>query len=178
MNMAVAPARELIAEIDKNVIDELRLALRRVASTVYVVAVNEGDDFFATTATAVTSVSFDPPTVLVCLNRSSAIGAAIERSDVFTLSVLKADQAAQSQACAGGSSHDERKEHFSSYEGEYGASVLRNAQASLICRRSSIVHCGTHTIVFGEVVDANHDPDVNPLIYLNGKYGAFASANS
>lgn len=177
MKMSVVPMPERVVESHDKVIDSLRLALRRVASTVYVVAVKSEGAFFATTATAVTSVSFDPPTVLVCINRSSAIGAAIEKGEVFSLNILKADQANESQACAGGASHDERQALFSPCEGEYGAAVLRDAQASLICRRSTTLHCGTHTIVFGEVVDAIHDADVNPLVYLNGKYGSFAETN-
>jgi flavin reductase (DIM6/NTAB) family NADH-FMN oxidoreductase RutF len=178
MNMVAAPARERVAELNHNAIDSLRLALRRVASTVYVVAVNDGDAFFATTATAVTSVSFDPPTVLVCLNRASTIAAAIERSDVFSLNVLRADQARQSQTCAGGASHEERKELFASSGGDHDAALLRDAQASLICRKSMALQCGTHLIVLGEVVEAFHDADVNPLVYLDGKYGAFAATNA
>lgn len=178
MNMTVAPAPERVAEIRDNVTDSLRLALRRVASTVYVVAVKSENAFFAATATAVTSVSFNPPTVLVCLNCSSAIGAATEQSDVFSLSVLKADQASQSQACAGGTSHDERKSHFVPSGGEYDALVLRDAQASLICRKTTAFRCGTHVIVLGEVVDASHDADVNPLVYLDGKYGIFDASNT
>lgn len=179
MELSVVSAPARLEKTRDDVIDSLRLALRRVASTVYVVATKNGDEtFFATTATAVTSVCFDPPTVLVCLNRTSAIGAAIEQNEFFSLSVLKAGQESQSQACAGGASHEERKALFTPHEGEVDAAVLRDAQASLICRRSTTLHCGTHTIVFGEVVDAAYDADVNPLIYLNGKYSAFAGVNA
>jgi flavin reductase (DIM6/NTAB) family NADH-FMN oxidoreductase RutF len=176
VKLTVASAPERVAKTRDNLTDSLRLALRRVASTVYVVAVKSEESFFAATATAVTSVSFNPPTVLVCLNRSSAIGAAIEQCDVFSLSVLKADQASQSQACAGGTSHDERKTHFTPYEGEYDALKLRDAQAALICRKTAAVHAGTHVIVLGEIVDALHDEDINPLVYLDGKYGAFSAS--
>ena len=179
MDTSVVSAPARVAETRVDVKDSLRLALRRVASTVFVVAAKQGDgSFFATTATAVTSVCFDPPTVLVCLNRSSAIGAAIEQAPVFSLSVLNAGQAPESHACAGGSSHDERKALFAPYAGEFDAAVLREAQAVLICRRSMALHCGTHTLVFGEVVDALHDAEVDPLIYLNGKYGSFAETKA
>jgi flavin reductase (DIM6/NTAB) family NADH-FMN oxidoreductase RutF len=178
VNITVAPATERVAEIRNNVTDSLRLALRRVASTVYVVAVKSENAFFAATATAVTSVSFNPPMVLVCLNRSSAIGAAIEQGEIFSLSVLKAGQASQSQACAGGTSHDERKAHFTPCGGEYDALVLRDAQASLICRKTMASNCGTHVIVLGEVVDAMHDAEVNPLVYLDGKYGIVDASKS
>jgi flavin reductase (DIM6/NTAB) family NADH-FMN oxidoreductase RutF len=39
------------------------------------------------------------------------------------------------------------------------------------------LHAGTHVIVLGEIVDASHHEDVNPLVYLDGKYGAFSASN-
>lgn len=178
MNISVASPQQPIAESREDVVKSLRNALRRVASTVFIVATKSGDDFFATTATAVTSVSFNPPTVLVCLNLSSSIGAAIEKSDAFSLNVLKADQASQSQICAGGASHEERKALFDLHNAAHGAAILRDAQASLICRKTMGLQCGTHLIVLGEVVDVLHDEEVNPLVFLDGKYGGFAASNA
>ncbi len=161
---------------DVNAVDTaaLRFSLRRVASTVHVIAVKCDDgSFFATTATAVTSVCFEPPTVLVCINKTSAIRAPIEREGTFTINVLGADQADIAGFCAGGAPHHERETLFDR-SGRFGdAAVLRNAQAALICRRASIAHHGTHSVIFGTVIEASYREETRPLLYLDGRYGAF-----
>jgi flavin reductase len=155
-------------------IDALRFSLRRVASTVHVIAVKCADGaFFATTATAVTPVCFDPPTVLVCINKSSAIGSAIEFEETFTINVLGAHQADVAGFCAGGAPHHERESLFDPSERFGKAAVLRDAQAALICRRTSIIPHGTHLVVFGEVIEASYRTEIQPLLYLDGRYGGF-----
>ena len=167
-----------MADLSKDVnaldIDALRFSLRRVASTVHVIAVKCDDGaFFATTATAVTSVCFEPPTILVCINKTSAIRAAIEREETFTINVLSADQMDVAGFCSGGAPHHERESLFDRSERFSAAAALRNAQATLICRRASIVRHGTHSVVFGTVIEASYRAETRPLLYLDGRYGAF-----
>lgn len=152
----------------------LRLSLRRVASTVNVIAVKCADgSFFATTATAVVAVCFTPPTALVCINRSSAIYEAIEREEIFSISVLGAAQEEIAGACAGGVPHHERESRFTQSDRVAGAATLAGTQATLVCRRSEVVVQGTHAVIFGTVIDASHQAAVDPLIYLDGGYGSF-----
>jgi len=152
----------------------LRDALRRVAATVHVVAVRlEDGRFFATTATAVVSVSFDPPTLLVCLNRSSVISSAILQQDVFTISTLNARQQHIARACAGQIEQERREAYFNLSTTVRNAPLLMDAQANFVCRRVHTAIHGTHTIVWGETVEASSKPAVEPLLYLNGEYGGF-----
>jgi len=154
--------------------EDLRRCLRRVASTVHVVAVKCGNGaFFATTATAVVSVSFDPPTILVCLNKASALAEAILDEDAFSISVLTASQQSIARACSGALSHAEREVLFDRWDRLPGAAIVRGAQASLICRRIDSPSRGTHLTVFGEVIDASFRTQVDPLLYLDGHYGSF-----
>ena len=53
------------------------------------------------------------------------------------------------------------------------AAVLRNAQAALICHRECIIQHGTHSVVFGTVIEASYRPEIQPLLYLDGRYGGF-----
>ena len=152
----------------------LREALRRVASTVHVVALKREDGcFFATTATAVVAVSFDPPTLLVCLNRSSMIAGAILQEDVFTISTLNAGQHDVAKACAGQVEHEKRETFFGRGSKVQNAPVLIGAQAHFVCRRVHAAIHGTHAIVLGETIDVSSRPAIEPLLYLNGTYGGF-----
>jgi len=155
-------------------LERLRHSLRRVASTVHVIAVKcRNGDFFATTATAVVSVSFEPPTILVCLNKSGAIAQAILHEDLFSIAVLTASQQSLARACSGGLSHAEREVLFDPSDDFADAALLRGAAANLICRRIDSPSCGTHLTVFGEVIDASFRTQVDPLLYLDGRYGSF-----
>ncbi|MCL2715208.1 MAG: flavin reductase family protein [Alphaproteobacteria bacterium] len=154
----------------------LREAFRRVAATVHVIGVKLSDGrFFATTATAVTSVAFDPPTLLVCLNRSTVIAEAILQADIFTVSTLTASQKHIAAACAGQMEHEKREAYFT-LSPRLNAPLLIDAQAAFVCRRTQSATCGTHSIVWGETVEASSKPAVEPLLYLNGQYGAFQPA--
>jgi flavin reductase (DIM6/NTAB) family NADH-FMN oxidoreductase RutF len=152
----------------------LRAALRRVASTVHVVAVKCDDGrFFATTATAVVSVSFDPPTLLVCLNRSGVIADAILQQGVFTISTLSTRQQHVAAACAGRIEHEKRESYFECSARRRNAPLLIDAQAHFVCRRVHAAIHGTHAIVWGEAIDVTSTSAIEPLLYLNGGYGEF-----
>lgn len=156
-------------------VNALRLALRRVASTVHVAALR-GDDggFFATTATAVTSVSFEPPTLLVCLSRNGAMAEQVSIGRTMTISVLSTQQREVAQACAGQRPQAERETFFRAHDAAPHAMVVADAQASFVCKIAGVTEWGTHRVVFGEVVAAESRTEVDPLVYLDGNYRTIA----
>lgn len=156
-------------------VNALRMALRRVASTVHVAALR-GDDgaFFATTATAVTSVSFEPPTLLVCLSRNGTMAEQVSIGRTMTISVLGAEQREVAQACAGKRPQAERESLFRVHDAAPHAMVVADAQASFVCKVAGVTEWGTHRVVFGEVVSAESRAAVDPLVYLDGNYRTVA----
>lgn len=160
-------------------VEALRRSLRRVAATVTVIAVKGREGaFFATTATAFAPVSFEPPTILACVNRAAVICGALAREPLFSVGILKADQAAVAVACAGGVPHEERALLFEAAARFPDVVVPRGAQASFVCRRAEVNICGTHAIILGEVLDAAHAADADPLLYLDGRYGRFRASRA
>ncbi|MBP3982756.1 flavin reductase family protein [Acidovorax sp. JG5] len=148
--------------------------MRRHASTVHVIALMDEDDgFLSTTATSVTLTTMDPPTMLVCLNGNTRVGAAINRIETFSINTLAADQVAVAAACAGGLDHGKRLAAADWRFDEDDIPYLASAQSSLRCKIVNIVGSGTHHVVFGEVVSARYQADVAPLMYLNRAYGHF-----
>ena len=146
-----------------------RLALRRLASAVAVVTCRDGQRRHAMTATAVTAMSMQPPSMLVCVNRAAAFHAAISRCPEFAINILHRDQVRVSMEC-GGKAHGEDRFGSGVWDEENGTPVLAHAQARIVCLREEQFDYGSHTIFIGRVVAAGIDGDVDPLIYVDGRY--------
>src|SRR5437899_9055372 len=76
-------------------------ALRRLASAVAVVTCRDGQTRHAMTATAVNAMSMQPPSMIVCVNRSAAFHAAINRAGSFAINILHRNQIEISMGCGG-----------------------------------------------------------------------------
>src|SRR3990172_5051300 len=68
---------------------EFKLGMRSLAGAVSIITTSDGGRLYGMTATAVCSATADPPAVLVCVNRSTTAHAAIARSGVFCVNVLR-----------------------------------------------------------------------------------------
>ena len=152
-----------------------RQALRTIASTVYVIATKSPDaGFFATTATAVTAVCLDPPTLAIFLNRNGAITEHIREGALFSVSALTRDQVAIARACAGGVPHHQREKHFEPTN-DAPVPIVTGAQAGFVCRCSDTIDRGTHMVIFGSILDVGKRELVAPLLYLDAQYGSFSA---
>lgn len=152
-----------------------RGALGRFGSGVTVVTTVVDDEDHAITVSAFTSVSLDPPLVLVCLDRTARFHDAALRSGRWAVSVLtEAGQDAATWFALRGRPLDGQLEKVSYRRGEYsGAGLLDDAAAWLECRTWRTYDGGDHTIVVGEVMAAAVAEDVDdPLLYYRSHYAA------
>jgi flavin reductase len=152
-----------------------RGALGRFGSGVTVVTtVVDGEDH-AITVSAFTSVSLDPPMVLVCLDKTARFHEAVLHSGRWAVSMLtEAGQDAATWFALKCRPLDGQLEKVSYRRGEYsGAGLLDDAGAWLECRTWRIYDGGDHTIVVGEVMTASVSEDVDdPLLYYRSHYAA------
>lgn len=149
-----------------------RLAMRRFASTVSVVSTLKGGDRHAMTATAVTSLSMAPPSLLICVYRQSRFHNALHDQDLFCVNVLHKDQAEASQVFSKpASSTDYARFRWADAD---GFCFLSDAQATIFCRNTQQVPFGSHTIFIGTVLRTDVRDSVAPLIFQNGQYGCHA----
>ncbi|WP_449256177.1 flavin reductase [Bosea sp. (in: a-proteobacteria)] len=151
-----------------------RDAMAQVASAVHVVTTIGPAGRLGMTATAVASVSDKPPTVLVCIERSSRTLAAIEASGVFCVNTLPghlvetAEIFANRRALQG-------EERFAAGEwGELvtGSPVLRGALAAFDCRLVASHDIATHRVLVGEVVGLGGAGQGGSLIYRRRQFEA------
>ncbi|HEY0212192.1 MAG TPA: flavin reductase family protein, partial [Paenirhodobacter sp.] len=147
----------------------LKAAMRHYAAGVTVITTGVGDARRGVTATAFTSVTMDPPTVLVCVNRGGATNPAMREAGRFCVNILAEGQ---DEACAAFSGQRGLMgaDQFSPFEwrscgGQGGA--LDGALASIACTVSGMVEQGTHTIFLGRVDEVLLTPSARPLLHYD-----------
>jgi flavin reductase (DIM6/NTAB) family NADH-FMN oxidoreductase RutF len=149
--------------------EETKLALRRLASAVAVVTCRDGQRRHAMTATAVNAMSMDPPSMIVCVNRSAAFHPAISLAARFAINILHRNQIEISIGC-GGKARGEDRFGYGAWGEEAGVPILIDAQARVVCTKEAKFDYGSHTIFIGRVTSVGIHGEVDPLIYVDGRY--------
>jgi flavin reductase (DIM6/NTAB) family NADH-FMN oxidoreductase RutF/DNA-binding GntR family transcriptional regulator len=140
----------------------------RFTAGVTVITTTDGDARFGMTASAMCSLSLDPPMVLTCLNRSSVTRDAVSRTGTFAVNILGEDQADLALRFATPS--DDKFAGVGVTAGILGCPLLHGTLASLECDVVEEVTGGTHSVFLGEVRGAQAR-DGNPLAYFRGQFG-------
>jgi flavin reductase len=148
----------------------LRRCLGRFATGVTVVSYRSGDEMRGVTVNSFTSVSLDPPLVLVSIARGAKAAVAL-RDAPFTVNVLAADQLDLAWTFAG-RPVDGARVRWASQIG--GVAHLRGAAAWFECAPWDAIDAGDHVLFLGEVV-AHDQRQVEPLLFQSGKFRALGS---
>lgn len=164
----IAPVAEEAGHADLD--RDFRQAMRRLASAVAVVATTRGDEWIGMAATSVTSLSMDPPSLLICVNRSASIHAALTHGATFSVNILHESHEPISAAFGGKAKGAERFATGDWRACSEGLPRLHDAVASIACAVDMSVDYGTHTIVIGKVRQTRLSTQEHPLIYVNGRY--------
>jgi len=149
-----------------------RDALGAFATGVTVVTTTWEQESHGMTVSAFTSLSLEPPLVIVCLASRSRGCHLIARSGVFAVNVLAAGQANLSARFAN-RDRPRGSDAFSGVEtapGATGCPVLRGAAAHVDCAVQELHAGGDHTIVIGSVLAAGLRPQAAPLLYHRSSY--------
>lgn len=150
--------------------NQFKSALKLWASGVTVVTANSTKEGAkGMTATSFSSVSVDPPQILVCLNQITDTGNALLESRYFAVNILNSDQQSVSNQFAGNTTQAERFANVAWQSGDNGAPLLDDALASLECKVVQQIQAGTHWIVIGEVEKVICRAG-EPLLYYSGAY--------
>jgi flavin reductase len=149
-----------------------RNAMARLGAAVTIVTTDGPAGRAGLTASAVCSVTDDPPTLLVCINRASSAAPVFRRNGVLCVNLLAASQQALSNRFAGldRCSMAERFHLGEWRTGGTGAPVLEGAVASLDCRITDIVEKGTHSVFFAEVQAITFGPEGPALVWWGRHY--------
>jgi flavin reductase len=154
--------------------EDFRLAMRRLAGGVSIISGAGPEGPLGVTATAVTSLTAEPPSILCCLNRSLELEAAVKETGRFGVNMLRAD-------------HHDLAKRFAGMHGVRGSAKFEQGNWTILpsdvpalfdslvtfdCRVDDIVEVGTHSVFVGLITQAHFGESGDPLVYCDG---AFAS---
>lgn len=160
-------------------VDEFCQGMRRLGGAVNIVTAADGDVWAGLTATAVTSLSAEPPRLLACINRQGLTFETLSHGRVMGVNVLGAAHKELAMRFAGldGVEETDRFEGSDLWSSaETGAPLLKDALVSFDCSVESILDAGSHGIVIGniEAVRMGDGALADPLCYLDGRWMTMA----
>ena len=151
--------------------------MRQLAAGVTLVTTQHEGRRAGLTATAVCSLSAEPPQLLACINRQAETYRIVQTSGAFAVNVLASHQQPLAEAFAGtvGIYGDHRFDLADWSTLRTGSPVLLPCLATFDCRLVEAVPAATHSIFIGRVEEVALELDLQPLVYAGGDYGLIAS---
>lgn len=150
--------------------EQLRLAMRAWSSGVTVVTAVHGSERHGMTVSSFTSVSIEPPLIIISLHTESRTHRLVHAAGAFAVSILSNNQSDLSDRFAGRTDDEDRFVGLETETLVTGAPAIKNALARLDCRAIQVIPSGMNTIFLAEVVAARSDGEGLPLVYHNRKY--------
>jgi len=148
--------------------DLFRAGMRRLTAAVSIVSAHGDEGPAGATVSSVTSLCADPQSLLLCLNRASAMHQMIAHARYFAVNVLHHSQADLAACFADPRQRAQRFELGQWELGDERAPYLADAQVVFLCERNQLIDFGTHAICIGNVLDVFLRADFDPLIYAEG----------
>lgn len=160
---------------DASIDERFRTAMAGVATPVTIVTAFADGNPHGTTVSAFTSLSIDPPMILVCLDRGSDLLGLLRSSQHFGVNVLASHQSSLALTFAG-------KGKASKFSGVTwnlykGLPRLPDSSGWLDCEVAELVDGGDHIVVLGNVLDVQTSSRA-PLVYHNRFFGTHATTEN
>lgn len=149
-----------------------REGMSRVAAAVHIITTDGPFGKAGLTATAVSSLSAEPPMLLACVKRSASAAPVLRQNGVFVVNTLAASHRELADLFAGrsGIRGAERFDTQNWLRGETGAPILPDALVSFECRVAQIIDESTHDIIIGNVVCVRLGDKSPHLLYADRNY--------
>jgi flavin reductase (DIM6/NTAB) family NADH-FMN oxidoreductase RutF len=145
-----------------------RAAMGAFATGVAVVMASHDERLHGMTVNSLTSVSLDPPLLLVCPRRGSTTGLAMKSSGSFAVNILDEQQRDIATRFVGDIAN--RFDGLDLGQSPRGFAVLANALAHFDCLVRNVYEGGDHDIIVGEVVSCTQRAG-SPLLFYRGRFG-------
>lgn len=184
MTLELAPAQEPSAGFRARSLaatDELaaqfRTAMGQLGGGVSVITVGRGTDRSGLTSNSVTSLSVEPPSLLVCVNRRASSWPILHRHRSFGVNILAPEHQPLAEIFSGktGIKGNNRFIGAEWFELVTGAPLLAAALAAIDCEVEEMIDRHSHSIVIGRVRAATFNPGQHGLIYWRGQYRAISA---
>ncbi len=160
---------------EEQVAQHFLTAMSSLAATVCVIAAATPDgEQSGMTATAVCSLSTEPPQIVACVNRGSSLAKALALTGWFSVNILAGDQEHVAATFAGrtGLQGSDRFDEDTWSRHVTGTPVLTGAASSLVCHVSNTLYQASHLVLIGRVLDVllPEDGPPAPLMYHQRRF--------
>jgi flavin reductase (DIM6/NTAB) family NADH-FMN oxidoreductase RutF len=154
---------------DTDIKQNFLISMRGITSTVNVISAATKGQRHAMTATSVTSLSLDPPSMLVCINKDASLHKVLLDNPNFCINVLSSLQKELAEVCSNG---EEGESRFASESWKDQGPYVYNKDAlsNIFCTKTNQVNHTSHTIFIGTVDKVMNYPNLKPLLYGSGEY--------
>jgi flavin reductase len=164
---------------DQGIAGDYRAGMRKLAAGVCLITSSQDGEPGGMIATAVTSVSAEPPTLLICVNRTASLFETIKASEVFCVNVLAADAMPLVEVFSSSARREERFQAgtWSTLPG--GAPVCTQALVAFDCRVVKVIDWHSHSIFLGQVIAVVYPTaQALPLLYMDRQFHGLAPYQS
>jgi|TARA_B110000211_G_scaffold232872_1_gene297632 flavin reductase (DIM6/NTAB) family NADH-FMN oxidoreductase RutF len=149
--------------------EQFLIAMRYLAASVSVVSAKDSNGkLYAMTASSVTSLTIEPPSILVCVNKNASIHAALQPGSEMCINILSNAQQDISNLCS--SKDSDMKRFDNDYWNKDEAPFLKDAQSNIFVQVDEIVGYHSHSIIISKVLSVKNAESFNTLIYADGGY--------
>jgi flavin reductase (DIM6/NTAB) family NADH-FMN oxidoreductase RutF len=149
--------------------EQFLIAMRYLAASVSVVSAKDSNGkLYAMTASSVTSLTIEPPSILVCVNKNASIHAALQPGSEMCINILSNAQQDISNLCS--SKDSDIKRFDNDYWNKDEAPFLKDAQSNIFVQVDEIVGYHSHSIIISKVLSVKNAESFNTLIYADGGY--------
>ncbi len=163
------PSADVLSKAD------FRNAMARLGAAVNIVTTDGPGGMAGFTASAVCSVTDEPPTLLVCLNRNASAYPVVQANGFLCVNALAAGHQDISNMFGGRTPMEERFQAASWTRGATGAPLLADAAVSFDCRVVNRTSVGTHDVLFCEVEAVTMGDATHGLMYFGRRYHELAA---
>jgi flavin reductase (DIM6/NTAB) family NADH-FMN oxidoreductase RutF len=152
--------------------EDLRQVMRNWASGITVVTASDGTQWNGMTVSSFTSISLEPPRVLISLEQTTRTHQQVKQNGYFGITILSQDQASISDRFAGRKNtiDDNRFEGLATETLSSGVPFIIGGLAFLDCHIVHSFDTGTHTLFIGDVIAMSSSQDGQPLLHYNREY--------
>ena len=149
--------------------EQFIIAMRFLASSVSIISTkDQSGNLYSMTASSVTSLTMDPPSILVCVNNGARIHDALTKGENLCINILQKNQQEISNLCS--SRALESKRFDNGFWDVNEIPFIKNAQANMFCKVDETVSYHTHKIVIARVESSQSAQTFNTLMYADGGY--------
>ncbi|MCB1445044.1 MAG: flavin reductase [Rhizobiaceae bacterium] len=155
---------------DAEVARAFRASMRRLAAGTCAVTVCDGERIDGLTATSVTSLSMEPPSLLVSVRATSRVMNLLRREKRFTVHILGDDQSHEANAFAGRLGSDARASLVGWDHGPGERQRLSGATCHIDCKAARFIPVFSHMLIVGVVISVDIGENDRPLVYFGGAF--------